>query len=385
MWIKNRIASIVAAGAILGAAPVAAEVFSGRGSAMAGAGVAGGDYSYSALVNPATATNFKENDDFALTLDFGVIANDQNEFIDTAEDLTDYLDEIDGMTANQGDADFILDSLRALDQSRLTLDAGAQLTIAIPGSAVSGLLFVRQSAFISTEINLADADVELLSNFGEQLFDENDLQSEAGAFGYSMREVGVAMARTFTFGEYQVSLGATPKHQQVETIEYIETVADFDDDDFEVDDYTLEHSNFNLDLGATINWGELQGGLSVRNSLAQEYETLGGLKIQLDPQVTAGFGYTGEVLTLLADLDLNAVELFEGAGEVQVARLGAEVDLFDWAQLRVGYRHDLKDTFDGAMTLGVGFSPFDVLQLHVSAIKSSDDTLGAAVQFGIEL
>jgi len=386
MWTKNRIASMVAAGAILGAAPVAAEVFSGRGSAMAGAGVAGGDYTYSSLINPATATNFEENDDFALTLDFGLIANDQNEFIDTSEDLTDFLDDIDGLTATQDDADYILDQLKLLDEANLTAEAGAQLTIAIPNRVASGVLFVRQSAFVATDVQLADSDVALLENFGSQIFDEDDLETAAGAFGYSMQEIGFAAAREFTFGGYQVSLGATPKYQSVETIEYIETIADFDSDDFDVDDYMLEHSNFNIDFGATIDWGQLQGGLSLRNAIAQEYETVQrGVEIQLEPQLTAGIGYTGEVFTLLADADLNAVELFDGAGEIQVVRLGAEADLFDWAQLRIGYRHDLKDTFDGAITAGIGFTPFNVVHFHLSAIKSSDDTLGAALQFGLDL
>ena len=386
MWTKNQIAGMVAAGAILGAAPVAAEVFSGRGSAMAGAGVAGGDYTYSALVNPATATNFEENDDFAVTLDFGLLASDRNDFLDTGEDLSDFLDAIDGTSAGQEDADYILEQLQLLDEGSLTAEAGAQLTIAIPNSLASGLLFVRQSAFVATDVQLADADVELLEDFGSQIFDESDLQTAAGAFGYTMQEIGFAAARDFNFAGYQLSLGATPKYQRVETIEYIETIADFDNDDFEADDYMLEHTNFNIDLGATIDWGELQAGVSLRNALSQEYETVQqGVEIQLEPQLTAGLGYTGEVFTLLADLDLNSVELFDGAGEMQIARVGAEADLFDWAQLRIGYRHDLKGTYDGAITAGIGFSPFNVVQFHLSAIKSSDDTLGAALQFGLDL
>ncbi|QKX16745.1 conjugal transfer protein TraF [Microbulbifer sp. YPW1] len=386
MWTKNQIAGMVAAGAILGAAPVAAEVFSGRGSAMAGAGVAGGDYTYSALVNPATATNFEENDDFAVTFDFGLLASDRNDFLDTGEDLSDFLDAIDGTSAGQEDADYILEQLQLLDEGSLTAEAGAQLTIAIPNSLASGLLFVRQSAFVATDVQLADADVELLEDFGSQIFDESDLQTAAGAFGYTMQEIGFAAARDFNFAGYQLSLGATPKYQRVETIEYIETIAEFDNDDFEADDFMLEHTNFNIDLGATIDWGELQAGVSLRNALSQEYETVQqGVEIQLEPQLTAGLGYTGEVFTLLADLDLNSVELFDGAGEMQIARVGAEADLFDWAQLRIGYRHDLKGTYDGAITAGIGFSPFNVVQFHLSAIKSSDDTLGAALQFGLDL
>ena len=416
MWTKNRIASVIAAGAILGAAPVAAETFSGRGSAMAGAGVAGGDYTYSALINPATATNFKENDDFAFTFAFGVIANDVNDFVDAAEDLSDFLDEIEEVYATQEDADYILEQLELMDQGQLTLDAGAQLTIALPNTLASGLFFVRESAFLATDVQLADEDVEFLNTFGElypttgelptniddidlgdididnlpdyedgRIIDEDDLKTAAGTFGYRMQEIGVALAREFTFGGTLVSLGVTPKHQTVETFEYIEVIADFDSDDFEYEDYTREDSNFNMDLGATFHWGELQGGLAIRNALAQEYKTLSGMKVQLDPQATAGLGYTGEVFTVLADLDLNSVEAFDGAGETQIARLGVEADLFDWAQLRIGYRHDLKDTYEGAFTAGIGFSPFDVVQFHLSAIQASDNTLGAALQFGLEL
>ncbi|WGL15450.1 conjugal transfer protein TraF [Microbulbifer bruguierae] len=401
MWTKNQIASMVAAGAILGAAPVAAEVFSGRGTSMGGAGAAGGDYTYSALINPATATNFKENDDFAFTVDVGLLANDVNDFIDSAENLTDYLDEIEEMYATQDDADYLLDQLQQMDRGRLTLDVGAQLTIAIPNSAASALLFVRESGFVATELELAEEDVDFLSNFGDRyldidinnppseddlIIDGDDLMTEAAIKGYRMQEIGIALAREFTFGETLVSLGITPKHQRVETFEYSEVVADFEGDDVEYEDYALEHTNFNVDLGATINWGALQGGLSVRNALAQEYETLSGdMEIQLEPLVTAGFGYTGEIFTVLADVDLTTTELFDGAGATQNARLGIEMDLFDWAQLRVGYRHDMEGTYEDALTAGIGFSPFDVLHLHVSAIQASDNTYGAAVQFGIEL
>jgi hypothetical protein len=67
-------------------------------------------------------------------------------------------------------------------------------------------------------------------------------------------------------------------------------------------------------------------------------------------------------------------------GETQFARLGAEFNAFDWAQMRVGFRTDLEDTRDDLYTLGLGLSPFDVFHLDLTGFIGEQDTYGGLVE-----
>ncbi len=66
--------------------------------------------------------------------------------------------------------------------------------------------------------------------------------------------------------------------------------------------------------------------------------------------------------------------------DLQMAALGAELDLFGWAQLRGGYRHDLKDNQGDAFTAGLGFSPFSVFHLDIAGIYAGSNEFGGVVQ-----
>lgn len=387
---KTELATFSAA-LLLTSAASANEVFGGRTTAMGGAGVAGGDYTAGAILNPANATFFRSDDDFAVLLNVGAIADEREDFLDTGDQLEDQLDRLDGVRLQMEDARALSRLLDDLDRGGVSGEAGAQFSAAIPNQLASAVFFARQNALISAEFRYSDRDRAFLQNPTPTAFDENSLTSTAIARGYSVRETGVALGHSFAIGnpDWQLSLGATAKHQAIETIEYIATAGDYDIDDLDADTYTLEETDLNLDLGATLVRGNTRFGLSARNLVAREYETVYGNRMPLDTRVTAGAGYNGETLTALFDLDLTGAaipgRLSAREEKVQFARAGLELDMADWAQLRFGYRHDLEGTVEDTASAGIGFSPFDVLHLHLAAVKSSNDTLGAAFEFGLDL
>lgn len=369
----------------------ATEVFGGRNTAMGGAGVAGGDYTAGAILNPANATFFRNDDDFAGLLNIGAIANEREDFLDIGDQLEERLDRLDGALLQMEDARALSGLLDELDRGGVSGEVGAQFSVAIPNQLASAVLFVRQNALISAGFDYSDRDRAYLENPTPVPFDENSLTSTAVARGYTVRETGVALGHSFALGhpEWQLSLGATPKHQAIETIEYIASAGDYDIEDLDADTYTLEETGLNLDLGATLVRGSTRFGISARNLVEREYETVNGNRVPLDTQVTAGVGYNGEVLTALLDLDLTSAavpdDIVAGEDKTRFARAGLELDMADWVQLRLGYRHDLEGTVEDTASAGIGFSPFDVLHLHLAAVKSSDDTLGAAFEFGLDL
>lgn len=258
--------------------------------------------------------------------------------------------------------------------------------MAIPNELLSAVLYTRQNLLISADFDYSDEDRAYLQSLQLEPFLENQLTSTATATGYTIRELGLALAHNIPTGnpDWQLSVGATPKHQTVETIEYTATAANYDIDDLDADTYTTEDSNYNLDLGITLAWRNTRFGLAAHNLMEKDYETVGGNRIPIETQVSAGVGYNGETLTALLDLDLTG-SWFPGGDETRFARAGAELDMADWVQLRLGYRHDLEGTLDDTFSAGIGFSPFDVLHLHLAAIKSSGDSLGAALEFGLNL
>jgi hypothetical protein len=100
------------------------------------------------------------------------------------------------------------------------------------------------------------------------------------------------------------------------------------------------------------------------------------------------------MLTLAADADLLTRERFEDTtlsnstrglvDDIQLLRVGAELDLASWVQLRGGYQFDLEDNLDGVLTAGIGLSPFDMVRLDLSAAYVDEESYGFSAQFGLQ-
>lgn len=138
-------------------------------------------------------------------------------------------------------------------------------------------------------------------------------------------------------------------------------------------------------------------GLMLRNLIAQEYQTVTTLgasaTYEINPEIGIGAAWTVGMLTLAVDADLTARERFADdqgilqqigvADDVQFWRIGAELNLLDWLQLRGGYASDLENYVDDTISAGLGISPFGVFRIDVAGSYIDEDSYGGAVQMSL--
>jgi len=85
-------------------------------------------------------------------------------------------------------------------------------------------------------------------------------------------------------------------------------------------------------------------------------------------------------VTLAADVDLTPASGFSSDEKRQYAGIGAELNAWSWAQLRAGYRADIRNSDNNVVTAGIGISPFDVVHLDLTGMAGTDRTYGAVAQ-----
>ena len=76
----------------------------------------------------------------------------------------------------------------------------------------------------------------------------------------------------------------------------------------------------------------------------------------------------------------DVIALAQYEDDLQMMAVGAEWDLWQWAQLRAGYRHDLKDNLDDALSAGLGISPGDLFHLDLAGTYAGNNQFGGVVQ-----
>ena len=210
-----------------------------------------------------------------------------------------------------------------------------------------------------------------------------------------MTDFGLSLARSFDYNDVKWSVGASPKIQRIDMINYV-AAANSDFDNFDSDQYTETKTTFNLDTGVTAEWQNgLMAGLAVKNMFKQEIsKQVNGVNAtyELSPVPTASVAYKAlDMVTVTGDVDLLAQKRFSSLtgtnntfnaddDDLQMASVGAEFDVFHWAQLRAGYRHDLKGTQNDAVTAGFGLSPFDTFHFDVAGIYAGNKEFGAVLQ-----
>lgn len=366
---------------------IATELYNGRISGMAGAGYVTGGYSDGLLFNPSLGANFKENDDLAVVLNGGALASEYEDLVDNLDELvdfTDYLESSNNLVPS--DADTLKRLLRNVDEKSLDATLGASLVVAVPNSFVSAALVVKATGTLGAIVDIDDEDFELIDDRTNRSFEPEDLQSSVYARGVLLRETGIALAKGFDMADgNRLLVGVTPKRLKVETIVYSTTVADYDEDDLDADDYTIESSASNLDLGVTYEMGNLRYGLSVQNVKSDSFRTVADEVYKIDTRTTGAVGYVTERFKAEAAVDIGAYNTFGLGGESQVFRAGVELNALSWLQLRAGLQRDMKDTLPDAYTLGLGISPFDVVNIDIAGFSGQDDAVGGAIQIGLRL
>jgi len=131
----------------------------------------------------------------------------------------------------------------------------------------------------------------------------------------------------------------------------------------------------------------------VRNVFDKSYRTVNTLgqnfTYDINPTAALGASWNTGILTLAADVDLVEADRFNTSGNlldndnVQLAHLGAELDLLSWLQLRGGFQTDMKSTLDNAYSAGLGISPFGVFHIDVAGTYIDENSFGGVVQMGL--
>lgn len=356
------------------------STFNGKTMAMSDAGVATSNYLEGLNLNPAALANIEDRDNFNFHINAGALASDEDELLDNAEKLSDLLDGIHNMVPSAQYVDDLIAQLNAISGTAATVEAGGGVYMNIPTGLVSLGLFGKSTLSAGVIADVDQNDIDLLQNAVDTAtpFDTEQLNSSVTAIGALVTEVGLTFAR----GDGAISYGITPKHQRVEVIDYSARMDNFDEDDFDADEFTTEDSGFNVDLGVQRQVGNWRMGATLANAIGQEYESVAGREIKIEPRLTLGGGYRNAWLTAAVDVDANSTPNLITQEESQFARVGVELNAWGWAQLRMGYKSDMESVLDDTVSVGLGFSPFGVLNLDISAVSGENDTAGAALQLG---
>jgi len=370
----TRLALTISGISLASHANAANQVADARGNAMGNTGVASADYLTAPFYNPALATSFKGNDDFAFILPaITASSRDIDDSLTTIDDLQTAIENHDGSTLPS--LDQIEEVNGYLDQlagnQALTVTTALGFAIALPTEAVSSNLFAHGYAEIVATPKIPEDNGNILDRY-------NDSNVDMLAFDYI--ELGLSLAKKFTILEEKVSFGITPKYQKMATYARRVAVADFDLDDYDESENT--ENTFNLDLGAVWYKDNFRAGLVFKDLLSQEIEAKSNEVndiYKLNTQVTIGLAYASEYFTAALDADLTKQTRFQDLDDdTQFVRVGIEGDAWGWAQLRAGYEMDLEETLANSITAGIGISPFDVVSLDIAGSYAGDNQFGTS-------
>jgi hypothetical protein len=126
----------------------------------------------------------------------------------------------------------------------------------------------------------------------------------------------------------------------------------------------------------------------IKNIISQDYEAKNIIDgeqsdtvVSLKPQARAGVSHSTDWSTVAVDIDVTENEALDGVGDKsRYVAIGAELNAFDWAQIRLGYRADTVNSDRNVVSAGIGISPFGV---HLDlAVAGNGDEVGAALQLG---
>lgn len=393
-----------------GATPFA---FNARNDAMGGTGVASANYLAAPFYNPALLTRAATGDELGLLLpavgaemlDKDELKQSADDFMDTTDDYYQAIKDYKATpTPANGQAVLELNrqatrELQQLEGDTGYLKVGMAAAVALPTTALPGALFINSYADVQAFVDVDQTDFTPFSINGYTLtfpVAKHDLNSKLIVMGASVTELGISLAQAMPAPGGRWSAGLTPKLQELRVINYVANVANHDFDDVSDEQYQDKRAGLNLDAGVAMHWDTgLGSGLVVKNLFkrTQSAPTTANVAAtyELGPQPTAALSYRQGGLTLAADLDLvpqkrftslsgTATRFTAGDDDIQLLSLGIEGDLLGWAQLRGGFRHDLKHHLDDAFTVGFGLVPFKVFHLDVAGLYGGSRQVGVVVQ-----
>lgn len=389
-----------------GAVALPFSPFDPRSYAMGGAGAAAGSSANAVFLNPALLALEERAGGYSMQLpvlgghtsDPGNLADDIDVF-NEVEPVGTFQDAVNAYIAapNAGTASVVqsagtelIDQLESISGDLVSAGADIAAVVGIPHRKYALSFFIDVNVTGSAVGEATDEDIAAIRQTIDDALNNQavtdptaGLTSSASARFVRIMETGVAIAQNFdALGG--IAVGITPKLVGVRTSDYLFVGSELDTAEVGSDP---QESDFgiNLDAGMAKALGDSwRVGFTVKNLLAQEYETALGNELKIEPMARIGASYRNSCLTLASDLDLTENDSTGYEPKTRYASLGAELYLFDLFHIRLGYRRNMSDVPAGnetdLMTAGLGFSsPRTSVDL---AAAGNGDEFGAALQFG---
>lgn len=397
-----------------------------RSAAMGGTGVASARAGSAARFNPALLSAQAEGDHVQVVLGFGVVAADEDEFIDQADGLADTVDAIDqtiddvnnlvlatntaaaelaGVATNM---DKLSNQLTAINGDALRLRGDGNLGFGKAGKMLGIGAFVAadvqaagapvinaaDTATLNAYADLLDGGKITLAEFKQAKKDgiitgskadidlaDFDPLSQGNVVILMSTEIGVGLSKQLDdVAGGRLAVGVTPKIVSMTAYDYIDTFDNFDGDNVDGPASETSEDAFDLDVGAVYSLGEespWQVGVAVKNLAGHSIDTALGRSIDIDPQVRVGAARMAENITFTADLDLTENDGLAFGDETQFLALGGEFS-FAFVDLRAGYRTNLADSdVSDLLSAGIGLGPVEFF------VAGSDGEIGGGLQFAM--
>ncbi len=352
--------------------------FEARSMGMGGVGVATADIATAAFANPAMLAYQRQNDDFSLLAGFGGFLNDNESAIDDIE-------AFQGASNNPEK----LAILAKLNGKVIAPELSAAVAVGFAGRTYAMAISARQDVLATGTLQNYSPDPLNLNNPSFNIVDVRGVQTT---------EVAVSFARNYDFKGHKLSMGITPKLIAVETIAVSEPIAtvntglsDLLDEQQSKDLGEFSTFDFGLTLGLTDH---IHFGLVGQNLITEEvrFISVAGAPatLKFDSRWRAGAAYTDSYLTVGIDLDLMESDPIVTGGafsalKTQRISVGAEINAFDIAQLRVGVMKNIAsglpaDAGSPLYTFGAGIWLGFVLD--VAVVAGEGNSLGVFAQTG---
>ncbi len=368
--------------------------YEARSDAMGGASVASSNREGAAFINPALlALHAPKFNDFALLLPvLGADGSDKDQMADKFDALEDSYDglesainALDAVAIERFRVDLIAD-LESLKGNTAYVSAGIGFSLVIPSDKMAMAVFYKSYIDAVGVTAIEQSDIDDLTALNPNSPPEvSDLDSQGAVVAGAVSDFGVAISLPLSIVNMPISVGISPKFQRIDTYNYVVSANNFDSSDANDAKYRNDEATFNLDVGVAMEpIGGLVVGVSGRNLISKDVETVEtqGRKFtyQVEPLYTAGVAYDWDSLTLTSDIDLNAHQRFDEIDGTQYWRLGGEVRATDWLALRLGYRHDMKNSTSDIYSLGTGLAFGQAFYLDFTGMLGSDDAIGGVLQ-----
>ena len=378
---------------------------------MGGTGVASGTRANAAFYNPALLATLEQDDRYSVQLPLGYRRHDKDKVHDELNTYQDSLLEHNYDTAlnnyktgNYGENGTIATALDSVVEhgfilrDRLTKLGGKPMhreffggvVVGIPHDKVAMSLIVDVRMVGGAQINVTDNDLDELERVIEaadqgtlstaESFDSSQFTSAMQGRGVTMTEFKLALAQERKLFGYEMAFGITPKYIKATSFDYA-TPGNLGTADFDSTVGQWDSDAFDVDVGAAKRYGNgWSTGVSITNLIGQKYNTVLGNQIKVNPQARLGVSHATQWTLVALDLDLNEANATGFHSKTQYIAIGAELDVFDMIDLRIGYRHNMSDTTTSMATTGIGMEIFGA-QLDLAA-GANEDEIGLSAQLG---